>query len=659
MIQAVLAVGAAVLSAAVLALISRRVMGVAVGWPRTFVVALTVWLLTANIATWVGDRVGLPRVKSGHLPADYPALQAVLVMGLVMAWLIAIGVGVLVVLEMLVPTGSLPGPMSFVMSLPGRRRRTRRYVQIMAICARHGLTRYLSGGAAGGESGSALARQVRSALSDGGVTFVKLGQMIATRPDVVGDSFARELSTLQSDAAELPWSQIEDAIHAELGRPVSDVFAHIDPEPLAAASVAQVHSATLLDGRAVVLKVQRPGAAAEVAADLDIIQRLARRLDAMAGWARRIGLMNLAQGFAQSLVEELDYTVEMANTRAIGQSAAGSPVVVPAILEDLSSRRLLVMERIDGVPLSRATRELAQLTDESRRQLATVLLDQVLDQVLVKGVFHADLHQGNIFLLPDNRLALLDFGSVGRLDSSMRSSLTMLLYAIQRQDTAMATDALLDVLDRPEHFDLRGFERDVGGFLQLQDAGRDSLGLFTALFALLLRHQLRVPTQVAAAVRALGALEGSLRTLQPGVDLMGLAAERGSRLRNAEFGPERVKARIEEQLVALLPMVQRLPRRIESITAQLEEGSLGVNVRVLADRRDRQFLESLMHRFVMSVLAAACGICGTLMILSTGGPQMLPQLPLFSFLGVLLLFVAFVLACRLLILIFQPVRSPV
>jgi ubiquinone biosynthesis protein len=416
---------AGLFNALLLGFVARRLLGVPVGWPRTALVSYGVSSVAGSALPGLADAIGLPE---GSSASGSTAVAAGPVIALGTAWVFALGLALLVVLEAIVPTGSLPNPLVWLRTLKARRRRARRYTQIVGIAARHGLGGFLRGRSrlTPTESRASVARSLSKALTDGGVTFVKLGQMPATRPDLVGDEAARELGALQTRVTAEPWPVIEAAVARELGTPVPEVFADIDPCPLAAASVAQVHAARLLDGTPVVVKVQRPGARAQATADLDIVLRLAGWLERTTSWGRSLGVLLLAAGFAASLEEELDYTVERANTEAVAASlrgAAADTVGVPDVYAAWSGPRLLVMERPEGSPVAEAEALLAGLPDGRRAQLADVLLAAVLRQVLVDGVFHADLHQGNVFVDETGRLSLLDFGSVGRLDSGGRRSL--------------------------------------------------------------------------------------------------------------------------------------------------------------------------------------------------------------------------------------------
>ncbi len=675
-----------VVNTALLFALTRRLLGVPVGWFRTLVVAIVVTGAMSGFLELTSERLGLP-TDTGQLERSPDITVVGLVLLLLVAWGVALGVGGLVLLEAIAPTGSLPSPVAVLRDLPARRRRSRRYGQIVGVAVRHGLGSFLRAGSRLPEhhDRAFLGRQLRRAFADGGVTFVKLGQMLGTRPDVVGPELAAELGQLQADSPPEPWPHIEQVLRTELGQDWREAFAEFDERPLAAASVGQVHRARLADGSPVVVKVQRAGADAQVRADLDIVLRMSRWLERTTPWGRALGVRSLAEGFAQSLREELDYRVEAANAEAVaaGVRAAAeddgdAPAVrVPATYPALTTARVLVMERADGVPLSRPDAT-SRLDPSTRERLARALLASVLNQVLQTGVFHADLHAGNVLVergdgidgtragetaaTPTHarghaaaRLALLDYGSVGRLDRTARDAVGRLLFAVDRGDSLGAVDALCDVIDAPAGLDDRALEREVGAVIsrvQNGSAGPTS-SVFGDLFVLVVRHGFTVPSQIAAAFRALGALEGTLRALDPELDLVTASRSAGQDYLGRRLSPPEVRAALEEHLVHALPVLQRLPRRVDAIAAAVQSGEAQLRVRWLADPADRSFITSVVNHLVITVLASVLALSGVLLLVAEGGPALTPTIDLNPLLGGTLFLFAFVLGARSLARVFR------
>lgn len=640
---------ATIFNTVLIAVIVRRLLGVAVGWPRTLFLSAIVTTAASPPLRWILELIGVGPLEQGT--SDLVATS--LVSLLYGAWVLALEVSFLAVAEAIVPTGTLPGPIELLRGLPGWLRRTRRYLGILGIAARHGLLRYL-GSSRPSSPGAPRPRRdtatsLREALTQGGVTFVKLGQMLATRPDLLPMRYVEELSRLHTQVPAEPWGTAQRTLHHELGVPPERVFAHIDPQPLAAASVGQVHAATLQTGEQVVVKVQRATASDLVRGDLDIIARLAALAERRAGWARRLGVRELAAGFRRSLDEELDYRVELHNLATLRGS---DQVIIPRAHPAQSSRRVLTMDRLDGVPLSNASEEIAALTPEARFDLARALLDVVLQQVFVDGVFHADLHGGNVLLLDDGRLALLDFGAVGRLDRGARSALIALMVAIERQDGAAAAKRLTRLLEAPGDIDIRLLERQMAD-LVMRVGSLPGEELFAQMFAIAMDHGLRVSGPVAAALRAIGALEGTLRLLSPDVDVIALARERAATVAQGSLGVRTLADDAKDQVVTILPLVRRLPEQLSSIVTRLDQPNLGVRMTLAPDARSERFLSGLVQQVVLAVLAATSAACGTALALSDIGPMLAPRLRLTVYLGLVLLLFAYVLGSRLVVSAFR------
>jgi ubiquinone biosynthesis protein len=482
--------------------------------------------------------------------------------------------------------GSIPHPVRAV-----RRRvaRGRRYASIISVARRHGLVSTLArrNRAAPIEHAHARERRVGLQLShvlqEAGGVFVKLGQVLSTRPDLLGEG-ADQLSVLQDRVAPAGQAAVERLLRAELGRSPDEVFARFEAVPLAAASIGQVHRARLRSGPEVVVKVQRPGVEELVERDLDIILALARRLHATADWGRRVGAADLAQGFAENLRQELDYTIEARNTRVMGELLEHrARLRVPRVFEPLSTRRVLVLEFIDGTPLRNAGVVLANLGIQ-RADLARCLLETFLAQVLEAGMVNADPHPGNVLVLADGTLALIDFGSVVRLHATQRLALVRLLMAVDRQDPELLRDALLELTTSGPGRDLDALDRALAGFLtqHLGPGARPGAEMFNHLLVLLSQYGLVFDPQLTGVFRALMTLEGTLRVLDPGFTMVDEARSLAGKAGQRAFGPAAFGQAAGEDLLKLAPLLRRIPRRLDRITAAMERNEWGHNIRLLA-----------------------------------------------------------------------------
>ncbi|MEV6398530.1 AarF/UbiB family protein [Streptomyces sp. NPDC051907] len=572
-----------------------------------------------------------------------------------------VGVGLLasmvtlVAVDMAVPPGGLR-PLSWPHRLRARIARVRRYSQIVKIAGRHGLGPYLSGRGRPHETRhELLAKELRQALQAGGTTFVKLGQLMSTRRDLLPAAYVEELSSLQDRVPPAPWPEVERALLAGLGARPEEVFAEFDRLPIAAASIAQVHAAVLHDGARVIVKVQRPGIEDLVERDLDIVGRLAATLQSRTDWGSSLGLTELARGFAVALREELDFRVEARNMKAVRHAAAvrkDDSVHMPQLHEQLCSERVLVMSRIDGVPLGQARAE----SEEHGRRLAQTLFTALLNQIVHDGVFHADPHPGNILLRPDGSPALLDFGSVGRIDAGLRDAMAGLFVAVDRGDPAALRDALLEITDRPEDVDEQRLQRALGTF-SARHLGHGSVPdteMFTDLFRLVADFRLAVPPEIAAVFRALGTLEGTLDRVSAGFDMLAASRSYASDRLAEQLGPTTARDAARDELVALLPVLRRLPRRLDRIGSALEEGRIGVNVRLLADPRDRRFAGELLSRVLLTFLGIFFGVVGVQLLDTAGGPEVTESLGLYALIGYHLLVLSAAVVLRTVYVLTRP-----
>lgn len=312
------------------------------------------------------------------------------------------------------------------------------------------------------------------------------------------------------------------------------------------------------------------------------------------------------------------------------------------------------MERLHGTPVNAAQ---AKRVDRGldRPALARRLLDYLLRQMLLDGVFHADPHAGNVFVLDDGRIGLLDFGSVGRVDAGLRDALQRLLLAVDRGDPLGTSDALLELVPRPEVVDQQRLERDLGRFLarHIDTPAKSSVRMFGDLFRVVAHHGLSIPPELAAVFRALGTVEGTLEQLAPGFEFVTEARALASSYVTEQLRPDTVRQAAGEEFVALLPILRRFPRRIERIANAAEHGRLGLNVRLFADERDREVVTDLLHQVLLAFLAATVGVMAVLLLGTGGGPMVTEAVSLYALFAYNLLVVSAVLGLRVLAAIFR------
>lgn len=626
------AIGAVVFAVAATWL-AKRVLEARVGWVRGPIVSLVVFVVFAPLGLFVLQQAGI--MRGGRILADSPITIGFVL--LVLAWMFAIVLIALITLELMWPARVPIGPVRAVREALHRRRRAMRYARIVAIASRHGL-----GGMRSESARAELPRALAATLDDAGVTFVKLGQILSTRSDLLPAEITRALATLQMDTTPIPWPEAKAAIETQLGRPLDLVFTFIDETPLAAASVGQVHTAQLRNGTDVVVKIQRPKARAEVATDLDIIERAAADLERRTTWAKDVGASALAAQFAVALREELDYRVEVANMEMLRDSmtaADARAVRIPDVYPELCTEQLIVMEHVRGIPFSRlpapGSGEFGSIRPDDATRIADAVLDVIVGQVALRGVFHADLHPGNLILQPDGIVALIDFGSVGIVEKSLRRLLLPLLVALHNEDDSGATDAVL-MLVKPRagsELDVAALQHDIGVILTRMHNSRADQHLFSALIDVLRHHRLALPPGLLLAFRTLGAVEGTLRRLDPGYDMIKRALSRAPQYALRMGDPRTAALSAQVQLQLGRERLRDLPRRVDGILHDLESGQLTVRLRALESPEDRTWVESLTGQFTTTLVGATLVVVGVMLGVADHGPLLTESVSVFPFLG--------------------------
>jgi ubiquinone biosynthesis protein len=416
--------------------------------------------------------------------------------------------------------------------------RTARYHEIAAVLRRHslGYVADLVGSRrlfpfrrseAAGVRADASPQRVRHVLEDLGPTFIKLGQLLSTRSDLLPPEYVDELSKLQDSAPPVAVEQIRAVIVRELGAEPEELFASFDNTPLASASIGQAHAATLADGTEVVVKVRRPGAVAQVQEDLEILQNLAARAARTWGIAREFDAPGMAEEFAQTLRAELDYLQEARNAERFADDFEDDPdTMIPRVFWDFTTSRVLTLERMRGANVTDSGALDAGGLD--RAAVARRVADIVLQMIFEDRFFHADLHPGNLFIHDDGTIALIDFGMVGEVSEELREQLSMLFVALVRGNADLLGKALVGLSVSGEPVDRELLRGDLTAFLAVyhhRSLGETPFGrMLTELFAILRANRLRLPRQSALLFKVLLLAESLAVRLDPGFRI-GVALE--------------------------------------------------------------------------------------------------------------------------------------
>jgi ubiquinone biosynthesis protein len=496
-------------------------------------------------------------------------------------------------------------------SIPQMFRNVRRGTEIVSVLSKYGLADWLSGTNLDfaknqlrhrGEILSHLTREarIRLTLTELGPTFIKLGQLLSTRPDLVGKDLATELQLLQSSTPADSPEQVRQLVEAELGQPIEELFAEFDLTPIASASIGQVHQARLLTGERVVVKVQHTGIEHKVNEDLEVLAGLAQLSENISDFKPYRPVANLAE-MGRTLRRELDFGREERN---LLQFAAlfqdDETVCIPRPFTDLCTQRVLTMTMVDGLPICNTGALEAAGID--REEVARRGAELYLQMIFTHGFYHADPHPGNILLLPGNVIALIDFGMVGRIDERLREDIEEMLLAIVNHDVPMLTRLIKRVGAIPPNLDEAGLANDVADFVghystQALDQF-DLAGALTDMVEIIRRYQITLPTQVAMLIKVLVTLEGTTKLLSAKFSLMELIQPMHRRMLLRRLSPGRAAKKLRRLFVELEHLSEVLPQRVMQILEQVQSGKFDVHL-------DHRGLGPSVNRLVLGMLASA------------------------------------------------------
>lgn len=506
-------------------------------------------------------------------------------------------------------------------------RHFRRYRVVASVMARHGLgflveeigllhmlslpRRLFTDTEAEVTDPKSIGQRIREVCEELGPTFVKIGQMASSRPDLIPEGIIQELAKLQDQVPPFSSAESRGIIEEELGLSLNQVFRQFEEVPLAAASIGQVHHATLLNGAEVAVKVQRPEIKSVIKTDLEILMDLAILAEHRLEWAERYQLSEIVEEFARTLTAEMDYTIEARNAERIAKQFVRDPHLrIPGIYWDFTTPKVLTMEYVEGIKLN----DLSELKDRcyNPKALAETIVRAILHQILIEGFFHGDPHPGNILAVSADVIALIDFGMVGRLTSDMKYNFASAVIAMMRQNTEGMLQAVLRMGIVPDEVDMRRLRQDVDEMREKYlDVPLSKISLGEAvndLFVVAFRHRIRIPADLTLVGKSLLTLEGLVETLDPELSIMDVAQPFGRRLLKERFRPGNIGGKVWHNLTEYGELLTDLPKQLKDVLRNVQRGQLNLEVRLPEAEDFLHKLDRMTNQISFSIVLLAFSI---------------------------------------------------
>lgn len=455
-------------------------------------------------------------------------------------------------------------------------------------------------------------KRLVAAFNELGPTFVKLGQILSTRTDLLPDSITTELATLQDSVTTVSFEDIESQLVKELGEQWRDRFDTFDEAPLASASIAQVHRATLTDGRHVVLKVQRPGVKPKITGDLGVLHALAGWLEEAIPEAAAMDLRGTITSFTKSILQELDFRIEARNLerfRTLHKDNA--QVVFPEVFDDLSTEEVLCMEFLGGRNFAVAIEE-----GEDVSAVADAYFKVAYKMLFIDGFFHGDLHPGNVLVMDEHRLGVLDCGMVGRLSPAMKDKVIDILHAVLNEDLEGVARTFYDLSIRNDLVDYQRFESDVielgERYLSGLPLSEVQIGtLFSEIVAGAARHNVRMPTDFTMMFKAIITTEGMAKMIAPELDPIELARPYIMQMVTDRYSPDRIKQMAVRDFSTFSRLARSLPHSLPAVIDDLRAGKLAIRTNPETLERQKSAADARSRRAIRTALTITCMLCGT------------------------------------------------
>ncbi len=477
-----------------------------------------------------------------------------------------------------------------------------------------------------------LARNLREALVELGPTFVKLGQLLSTRPDLLPPVYIEELERLQDKVTAISNEELNRVLKQEIGD-INQIFAEFNQEPLAAASIGQVHRARLLSGEEVIVKVQRPGIEEKVKNDLEILKGLARISERRSAEARRVGILGMVEDYARTLMRELDYEREARNTERVYQNFADDKrVVIPKVYRQYSSPRVLIEEFIPGLKLSDI--EGIEKKGWSRRNISALGTEAFLSQIMLHGFFQADPHPGNILVVDEKTICFIDFGEIGYLSDLRLMYVGQLLVAVNKNDpysamSVMRDMGILDAVENTEEF-AEDFADLVESLYSTSMGGLDMKRMRTEIMELTYRYQLKMPAYLTSMMKALITVEGVGKKLDPSFNFSEVASPLAKKVYRERLKPGNIGKYLRSRYYKDFEPLKEIPANFNRLLKNSAEGNLALKLQMDLSPRLYRKVTQLVSRLSFSLIITGA-LIGSALIIQTNHSTEIAQ---FVYLGV-------------------------
>ncbi|SFL67736.1 ABC1 kinase family protein [Pelosinus propionicus] len=484
------------------------------------------------------------------------------------------------------------------------------------------------------ESNGRIAERIRLVLEQLGPTYVKIGQIASTRPDLLPPELIVELEKLQDAVPAFSFTEVRFVLQEELGGTLEEFFQHFEPEPLAAASIGQVHEAVLKSGKTVAVKIQRPSIASDIQTDLEILYELAHLAERRFHWAKTYQLIDMIDEFSKSLRSELDYTSEARNAEKIAKHSTNNPMIyIPKVYWNYSTQKVLTAEYIKGIKISK--KEDLKQQGYNLSHLAERFAKEIFHQIFMEGFFHGDPHPGNVIVLPGEIIAFLDFGMVGRLSPEMKYNLSSLVIGLMHQNSDELAKAIFRMGIVPDHVNKIQLREDIDVLKEKYygiPLSKVSLGeAVSSIFAVALKHKIKIPSDLVLVGKTLLTMEGVIERLDPHLSILDIAEPFGQKLVMERLHPKNLTKTLWKNFSDLSDIFLSLPQHFQEFTSVIKRGRLCLEVAIPEIELILKTQDRISNRLSFSIILLAFSIIMASIIVSlsiTGQSSLLWRIPI-------------------------------